>query len=270
MISRVQFMENIARFLPFHSNGCWFLPMYCDEVLDSFRRGDYDAKEIHFVRSLLKKGDIFWDAGANFGLYSLLGAMAVGKEGHVLAIEPDPRNIKRLRRNIFVNRLFNSIKISQISFALGDCEDRVEFSSCSAGAYSSFKPSEVPGIVKKIRVHQTTLDKLLTLCNNPNIKLMKIDVEGAELLVLYGGTNFFQVYPRPIILIEFSDRRTKPYGYRCSDVFEWLSKRDYKWFNFDSCGKLVEQPPKSYYDYENLVGCPTEKLPLLSSWINLG
>lgn len=269
MVSGLKFMENLARFLPFRSNGCWWLPICHDDVLTSFRKGEYDRKELSFVHSQLKPGDIFWDVGANFGLYSIIASTIVGSEGQVLAIEPDPGNIKRLRRNIFFNHLFNSITVYQIPFALGESEDLVEFSSCSAGAYSSFKPSEVPGMVKKIRVHQTTLDTLLAQYDNPNVKLIKIDVEGAELKVLHGGANFFQVYPRPIVLMEFSDRRTKPYGYKCSDIFEWLSQRDYKWFSFDPCEKLVEQLPKSYYDYENLVGCPTEKLPLLSTRINL-
>jgi len=79
------------------------------------------------VRSQLKPGDIFWDIGANFGLYSIIASTIVGPEGQVLAIEPDPRNIKRLRRNIYFNRLFNSITVYQIPFALGEVKISLNF-----------------------------------------------------------------------------------------------------------------------------------------------
>ncbi|MFP3131163.1 MAG: FkbM family methyltransferase, partial [Nitrososphaeria archaeon] len=61
--------------------------------------------------SNIKEGDIVIDAGANIGLFSILASFKVKDEGGVIAIEPEPNNLKILMQNVKLNRLDNVIVI---------------------------------------------------------------------------------------------------------------------------------------------------------------
>ncbi len=260
----IRFPVDLRRLMPLYAKGCWWSPIYKDRVFDRLRQNKpFEEKELNFVQSFLQKGYSFWDIGANFGLYAVLAAKKIGPSGHVLAVEPDPQNIRRLNRNILINH----IKVEIVPCALGECEELAEFCSCSEAAFSSLRVAKVPGTVRKIIVRKITLDGLAEQLGWPAVNLAKIDVEGAQLLVFRGGVRFFEIEPRPIVLAEFSDLRSIAFGYSSSRAYDWLAKRDYLWFAFDDAGKLIEQPPKASYGYDNLVGCPIEKLASLSAWM---
>jgi len=256
----MNFFLKIRRLLPLYRFGCLWAPMIGDEIFDGLIVGrSYEQNEIDFVKSFLDKGNSFLDIGANFGLYSIIAAKIVGKNGKVFSIEPEPRNLKRLKRNLILNR----VSVDVIPIAVGETEGEVEFCSCSQGAYSGLKLSTVPGKVKKIMVPKNTLDNLSERYHWSNIDLLKMDVEGAELLVLMGGELFFQKTNRPVILIEFNDNRSAVYGWNCSQVYNWLIYWNYDFFSFNSEGNLIPHVKKEYYGYENLVVIPKEKLGLM-------
>ena len=56
-------------------------------------------KSYAFLMSKINKSDIVIDAGANIGMFSIMASILVGKTGKVIAIEPDPENLKILKRN---------------------------------------------------------------------------------------------------------------------------------------------------------------------------
>ena len=252
--------------LPFRFNGYWLAPITGDEIIQSIRAGrPFESNEITFVGSFLCPNQCFWDLGANFGLYTVLAAKRVGPTGSVLAVEPDPRNRFYLRANVLLNRQWH---VTTLSVALGDSEEEADFFSCTQGAYSGLKIAEVPGTIKKIKVEQTTLDKLAASQQWPPVDFLKMDVEGAELRVLNGGNKFFGEGPRPIVMCEFSDRRTIAFSYRASKIYDWLTVRKYHWFRLTDLNKLIAQPPREEYDYDNLIGCPGEKLHRLVPWLD--
>ena len=249
--------------MPIYRYDCMWFPIFGDEVFDKIvRHQPYEHNEIEFVQGFLKKNNVFMDIGANFGLYSIIAAKLVGEEGKVISIEPEPGNLKRLKRNV----IFNRISIHIIPLALGETEGLTEFYSCSQAAYSGLKVSDVPGEITKIVVPQTTLDDLHVQFEWTKIDLIKMDVEGAELLVLKGGKDLISK-SRPVILMEFSDKRTKAYGYSCSEVYQWLRNCDYEFFEFRTNGKMQKHHKKLDYSYDNLVVCPKEKLYLLNDFL---
>jgi FkbM family methyltransferase len=75
------------------------LLLYCN--------GLYDYREMRFVRDYLRPGDRFLDIGANVGIYTLLGTLAVGPTGSVDAFEPVPATLQRLRENLRLNAVQN-------------------------------------------------------------------------------------------------------------------------------------------------------------------
>jgi len=252
----------IRQFIPVRFHGCLFMPLQDDHVYEAMKRTlGFEENEIAFINAFLSPGKIFWDVGANFGLYTLLSSRRIGDSSHILAIEPDPRNYFRLYINLILNGLW---RIKTRRLALGDHNAPfVDFISCSQGAYSGLKVADVPGSIRHVQVRQSTLDTLAEEMGWPEVSLLKMDVEGAELPVLKGGKRFFGHYPRPVLMCEFSDRRTIAFGYPALEIYEWLSQKDYVVFQITSSGNITPMTVQTVYDYDNLVACPREKIGLM-------
>ena len=245
------------------AEGGWWIRIPDDHVLYHLMRGSYEPLEIRFFRSMLKPGDTALDIGANFGLYTILAAKQVGREGRVLAFEPNPNSLRYLRLNILLNRQSH---IEVVPVALSNEEGETEFICVSQGAYSALKVAETPGTTSAIRVRQTTLDAIAAAESLYLVDFVKMDAEGAELLVLRGGEEFFSRIPRPLVMCEFNDNRAAPYGHTSRDVYQWLRGRDYKWFRLSDNARLLAQPDETRYEYTNLVACPVEKLDSIARW----
>ena len=249
--------------VPVRAEGGWWIRIPDDHVLYHLTRGSYEPQEIRFFRSMLKPGDTALDIGANFGLYTILAAKQVGREGRVLAFEPNPNSLRYLRLNILLNR---QSRIEVVPVALSNEEGETEFICVSQGAYSALKVGETPGNTSAITVRQTTLDAIAAAESLYLVDFVKMDVEGAELLVLQGGEEFFSRIPRPLVMCEFNDNRAAPYGHTSRDVYQWLRDRDYEWFRLSDNARLLAQSDETRYDYTNLVACPVEKLDSIARW----
>ena len=128
--------------------------------------------------SHIKEGDVVIDAGANIGLFSILASFKVKDKGRVIAIEPEPHNLKILKQNVELNRLNNVIVIPK---ALYDKPDKmVSIKGEGVGAYVS---EDGEGLVET-----TTLDKIVEE-TGLKPRILKIDIEGSEGKALIGGIN---------------------------------------------------------------------------------
>ncbi len=157
--------------------------------------GTYEKGVIHFLTSKLKKGGCFVDIGANIGLLSIHASRCIGAEGSVYAIEPNPKTLPILERNIKLN---NAENILVCPVALGDRSHRThifENVEINRGAASLITNS---GDNVGIEIQVESLDELL-----PDIlpDIIKIDVEGYELEVLKGAI-FTIKRALPVLIIE--------------------------------------------------------------------
>ena len=138
---------------------------------------EYDVAS--FVFDVLQKGDVFIDVGAHGGLYTLLCGKIVGSEGRVIAIEPNPDNLKFLRQNVKLNQLYN---INVISKAASDEKLKINLN------YETKKTaltSTVSGASKTVEVETMLIDEVTEKYDS--IKVLKIDTEGYDLKVLKGA-----------------------------------------------------------------------------------
>ncbi len=139
------------------------------------------------------------DAGANFGLHALLAGVLVGSKGAVRAFEPIPANFERLKHHIRLNKLENVVKA--IPSAVSDSRDPTlqMFSGAEElGVTASLRQSG--GNTRGSWVPNTRLDDCLPDLPPP-VRLIKIDVEGAELSVLRGAEKLLQAH-HPVLVIE--------------------------------------------------------------------
>jgi FkbM family methyltransferase len=146
------------------------------------------------LRSLVAPGDVFIDAGAHIGTYSLLAARLAGPSGRVLAFEPDDRNRALLERNVVENRV-STVTVSEYALWSENAELVLAASpdADNSGMPSLMRDGDGP------RVLCRTLDDTSAACD-----VLKVDVEGAEVELLRGARRLLGEQ-QPSIVIEVND-----------------------------------------------------------------
>lgn len=197
-----------------------------------YRHGCFEPETVNLVRKILKPGMTFLDIGANIGQYSVIASMIVGDDGKVYAFEPTPDTFLLLSENLKLNHCTNA---QALQLALSDLKGNASLHlgySTNSGANSLQKTLNTSDYT--IEIETDTLDNMLGTIKQA--ELLKVDVEGAELLVLNGGEEFFQTY-RPDILLELTDERfTGNFGYASEDLLKKLHKMGYQVFRITDDG----------------------------------
>ncbi len=141
------------------------------------------------------RGDVVVDVGAYIGMYSMLSSRLVSEEGTVLAIEPHPLNYLRLVENIRVLRAKN---VRPLMLALLDYDGYCKLYV----AEELVSHSVLPISNSYITVPCRSLDSLLEALGIGDVGLIKVDVEGAELLVLRGAERTLRRSKNVRLIIE--------------------------------------------------------------------
>jgi FkbM family methyltransferase len=156
---------------------------------------------------LLRRGDHVLDVGANVGLYSVLATRCVGREGSVVAFEPNESVAVALTKNL--HRHARS-QIRVVRAAVGARRDKVEFLSSPNSLVSGRSASPYDGSsTRTAMVELTSIDELELHA----VDLMKIDVEGWEPDVLDGATATFARNPDAVFIIELNPACLESAGY---------------------------------------------------------
>ena len=159
------------------------------------------------MQSLLSPGDGVIDAGANIGLYTLLAAARVGREGWVIACEPSPATTSILRENIGLNDL-DHVQVREVAVAEAPGRLPIQVLDPGSGA-TSFAPADTTAATE-IDVEVTTIDALAAAAPT-QIRLVKIDVEGAELRALRGAARLLESQ-RPDFIVEVEPEHLERQG----------------------------------------------------------
>jgi FkbM family methyltransferase len=161
--------------------------------------GTYEAYETELFCQSIKPHMTIVDVGANFGYYSLVGAKSLNGTGQVIAFEPVPSNYQLLVKNIQQNQFKNIIPVQK---ALSDMNGARElFLNARNYGNCSFSDKNVSESASPITVETLTLDSYLKKLGVQRVDLLKIDVEGAEPLVLKGARQTLQ--QTRLIFMEF-------------------------------------------------------------------
>lgn len=128
----------------------------------------------------LRPGDVFVDAGANIGFYTVLAGHLVQRAGQVIAIEMIPATSAILRAHVELNDL-SSVRV--VEAALSDVAGQELVASLPLEQHGQASITRTGG--REVRVRTTTLASVLEGVDA--VRLMKLDLEGAELLALRGA-----------------------------------------------------------------------------------
>ncbi len=241
------FVARMPRALGGYKFHCSFRDPIAREV---FFAGCYEAQESAFVRAWLKSGMSFIDAGANWGLFTLMAAGLVGPAGKVIALEPDPRVFLKLKSNIERNQL-KHVRAFQEAAADRDGElqlaghDEIKENSGMSRLVESGGASPLTFSVRSRR-----LDALLDEAGLDTVDLLKMDVEGAEHMVLAGMEAGLKRFRYRCILLELHPLHPGETRPTLRQITEILLAKGYKGcaldFSFSTMHRVNYRPLQDY------------------------
>jgi FkbM family methyltransferase len=164
--------------------------------------GTYETELQSTIEALVSPGMAAYDVGANIGYVSLLLARQVGAHGQVFAFEALPENLERLRQNVELNQLSDRVhiipkavvdQVQSVNFMIGPSDDMGKAQGSAGRQEFTYQEIiEVPGI---------SLDSFVYDAGQPAPEVIKMDIEGGEVLALPGMRRLL-AEARPLILIE--------------------------------------------------------------------
>jgi FkbM family methyltransferase len=164
--------------------------------------GTYEPALQRAIIELVKPGWVAYDVGANIGYISLLLARQVEAHGKVFAFEALPENTARLQANMSLNEIGSRVQV--MPAAVVDRSGQVEFllglSSSMGKAKGSSGRQESPN-PESVQVPGLSLDDFVYQQRNPPPHVVKMDIEGGEILALPGMQHIL-TERHPLILIE--------------------------------------------------------------------
>jgi len=180
-----------------------------DALLNLWKRDlrKTDPMLLRVAREHVHPGDIVWDIGANVGIFAFAAAALAGPTGRILAIEADIWLVGLLRRS--ARTCASDIApVDILPVAVSEAVGVARFNIARRGRASNYLSvaggsTQAGGVRETQYVPTATLDWLLN--HFPSPKFVKIDVEGAEELVLRGAGRLLSEI-RPVVLCEIFDK----------------------------------------------------------------
>lgn len=177
--------------------------------LNDYRASSFSLKEPETLEWIdgFDDNSVFWDVGANVGLYSCYAASKKGCQ--IVAFEPSVFNLELLARNISNNNLIDKISIMPLAISYKQDLNKLNLSTTEwGGALSTFGESygqdgKDLNIQFSFNTFGISLDMAHEIFKLPKPKYLKIDVDGIEHLILQGGLSILHYASE--VLVEINE-----------------------------------------------------------------
>ncbi|MBK8703300.1 MAG: FkbM family methyltransferase [Saprospiraceae bacterium] len=232
----------------FNSEMYVVLPAGTDIYLTGGKSHDSEIRLAKFLINHLKIGDTFVDVGAHFGYFSLLSAFLTGSNGRVFSFEASKSTFLLLNKNTQ-----DKANIACMNNAVSDKKEIVKFYEFPVlySEYNSVDISQFEGekwLVKykpqEIQVEAIKLEDFI-IDNDLHPKIIKIDVEGAELKVVLGMKRLLEVSDGLFIVMEYLHPDRKNAAHR--QAAEIMKNAGYNAYLIEKNGGLI--PADNIDDY---------------------
>jgi FkbM family methyltransferase len=206
--------------------------------------GMYDQPGIDFIKKSLNPEDIFFDIGANIGLFSISASGIIDHEkgGQIHAFEPIPQIFEKLTENIARNAI-NHIKAHPV--AIYERSQTLELFIArkqNLGASSIYHSKDLHG--EPMKVDAISIDDFMTDHQIPGVDFIKMDIEGAEIFALKGMIQTLKRF-KPLLMVEISENVLKGRDIKGNQVFDFLKEQGYVPHALDEEGNISSIPVKS-------------------------
>jgi len=203
-----------------------------------FATGRFREPELDLIEFLVHPGEVAVDVGANHGMWTLALSRAVGDEGSVYSFEPVPFTFGTLTAVVRQGRLKNVTLFNR------GCSDRVATMEMTVPLQRSGSSDDLQAHLAQrgisntegnnsisVQCEMTTLD--VSLAEIDGIALLKLDIEGAELLAMQGGAGII-ARELPAIVCEVDGTFLEGFGQSPNDVVEFLGRWGYEPYRYDA------------------------------------
>jgi len=239
-------LERIYNFRTHHQDPLWFRSALILRY--------YEQESVQIVKHMLKPGMITLDVGAHVGYYSKLFSGLVGKQGKVVAFEPHPTTYQLLVNNIraLSNVIPLEVAVANRSGRMPLYDFQVETGSASLldheGRRTKAAREVIDGLAPRSTVMNnhiydveiSTIDNCLQILGITHIDFIKIDIEGAELLALYGMEKTLQKSQKVAMLLEFAPTHLLDFGFHWKEAIDALRKMGFLNLNAVTKHGLIE------------------------------
>lgn len=161
--------------------------------------GDYEPFERSLVEQTLCEGDWALDIGGNIGYHAIHMAKAVGPTGKIISCEPSPQNFALLQKNVCENQLKDQVECHECAIGSERGDLNLYLNEHNRGDHRIFSTESDQR--SSISVPVYPMDDLVPL--GSEIKLIKMDIQGAEWLALQGMTRILSENENIHIFMEF-------------------------------------------------------------------
>jgi len=163
--------------------------------------GTYEPELQSALHDLIPEGAVIYDVGANIGYMSLLLAKASGESGRVFAFEPLPSNVEQLRRNVKLNGMDAQVTVIASAVTQASAPVRFLVHTSSGMGKAAGSAGRHDHYLKEITVPGISLEDFVYIQGNPLPQVVKMDIEGGEVLALPGMRRVINE-AHPLMLME--------------------------------------------------------------------
>jgi FkbM family methyltransferase len=202
--------------------------------------GEHYEPELAYLKQVLSPGSTFVDAGACYGIYTLAASTIVGTQGRVIAFEPAARAFRVLQHNLELNGLTNVLAYPA---ALGEKQGKAWlYRHPNVGCDSLGRDGSFTDMGEEVAIR--SLDDVLRRVAISRVDMMKLDVQGAEELLLRGALATLRAH-HPVVIFEVYPEGTIPLGLAPYGAWQLLEELGYQFFFVEGDETLtrVESPP---------------------------
>jgi FkbM family methyltransferase len=196
--------------------------------------GHHSLPLVRFLRRFLKPEMTLADVGANIGEITLFAGKKL-TQGRVLAFEPMPAVFSELALNVALNHFASSVEMFNVGLFDRDgtmplyVKEDQPFGTTNKGVTSIFSTGRDRQVTS---VPLRRFDDIAAECRLERLDVMKLDVEGAEWMVLRGAENSIKRF-RPVIIVEISASTYGRAGYSPRDLFSYFESLAYDLRNLE-------------------------------------
>lgn len=190
--------------------------------------GQYEEFIASTLQSAAIAGTTVIDIGANVGLHAVPLAQKVGEQGQVIAFEPDPDNYRLLRSNVERNGLAN-VQTHNVGLSFEQGKALLYQSAANRGSLSMREENVQDWgqhALEPVEIRLEVADDMLKDVSGP-VSLIKIDVEGAEPLVIRGMKQTLRRNPNVKLIFEFWPRMIRQFEIKPLDFLRELEQEGF-------------------------------------------
>lgn len=185
----------------------------------------------------IKPGDTVIDIGAHIGTYTLIAAQKVGPMGKVYAFEPLPKNFELLKKNVEVNGYKNVVLINK---AVSNKNGTSKLFLSNEDNFGDQRIYASKDNRKFLTIKTITLDNFFK-DKTKQIQIIKMDIQGSEVLALTGATKILKQNKHLKLFTELWPKALKESGSSATKYLNLLKKNGLNLYEIDSQNEKIRK-----------------------------